>query len=209
MLSAWWDLRHRMTEFVAAWRPPPRIQRLLERLPPLPVMLPWLNLVGSAVLGLLTLGAWGLLVGPLVFLSWWLLAALWRWIGPFFRLPPPVTLPAATREHAPAASLEMPVAVADPPARATIPPRPQGAAAPRASILRRIIGGIGSMFGERVLPFTMLNLGLLAVLCTLIIGLDFAFWLALGAVPIILIGLMLMSLDGQEEAEDSLEEEEA
>ena len=216
MVAVWYDLRRRMAELVADWRPPPRVQRLLDRLPPLPIMLPWLNLVGSAFLGLLVLGVWGLVAGPVVFLTWWILTAVRQWIGPVLWVAPPTTH-AATPDLPESKSVAIPLALAAAPApaagrpasAAATPPQAQGGGASRVSIFRRVFGGIGSLFSERMLPFTMLNLGMLAVLCTLIIGVDFAFWLALGAVPIILIGLMLMSLDGQEEAEDSLEEEDA
>ena len=171
-----------------------RLKRVIDRLPPLPILLPALNLAGSAALGLMVLGAWGLLVGPLLMVAALATAVVWRWVAAL-RWAPWLggrSRPSPEPRAAPAAD-----------------GRPLWIEAALTSAIRRLVGVIAGFFSERALPFTMLNIALLAVLGTLLIGIDFAFWLALGAVPIILVGLMLMSLEGQDVPEDSLEDDDA
>ena len=60
------------------WRHVPR------EIPPLPVVLPWLNLLGSALLGLMAFGAWGLLIGPACLGACLALAWLWRLVAGWF-----------------------------------------------------------------------------------------------------------------------------
>jgi hypothetical protein len=170
------------------------LRRVTDRLPPPAILVPLCNLAGSALLGLLVAGAWGLVAGPLLLAGWLAVALIWRRIA---SLRP--TMPAPRPPH------PAPVSGSAPPP----PGRPLWIEAVAVSAGRTALRPVATLFSEASLPFTMLNLGLLAVLATLVIGIDFAFWLALGAVPIVLIGLMLMSLGGQEDTASGSEDEEA
>lgn len=171
-----------------------RPRRVIDRLPPPPILVPLCNLAGSALLGLLVAGNWGLVAGPLLLAGWLAVALIWRRIASLRW-----TVPAPRPPH------PTPVSGSPPPPHG----RPLRIEAAAVSAGRAVLRPVATLFSEASLPFTMLNLGLLAVLATLVIGIDFAFWLALGAVPIVLIGLMLMSLEGQEDTADGSEDEEA
>jgi hypothetical protein len=164
-----------------------RVEAMLRFLRGLPLrlVLPALNVLGAMVVGGWIAGWIGALIGVVVygvFLAGYALA------GAAF---------AATH----AAPIRVPGTAAPVPTVALLPPAMAGEPS-LPPIVYRIAAGLQAPFAEPNLPLTVLNVVLLVLLICVMTGIDFAFWLALAAVPIVILGLMMMSLDGQEEQDE-------
>ena len=164
-----------------------RVEAMLRFLRGLPwrLVLPALNVLGAAVVGGWVAGWIGALIGVAVY---GVLLAGYAIAGAVPRAIPLVRVPVRA-SAAPA------------PAVAALPPVMTNEPAP-PPIAYRIAAGLQVPFAEANLPLTVLNVVLLVLLICVMTGIDFAFWLALAAVPVVILGLMMMSLDGQEEQDE-------
>lgn len=167
-----------MKRFEATLR---RAMATQRQLPP-GLALPAANSLGAIVIGVWLAGWWGLVIGPL---------AYGAFLAAFRLLAPAGGAVASLRPRRAMTSRPSPRVALLPPAMASdvaLPP-----------VVYRIAKSLMAPFSEANLPWTTLNIVLAVLLICVIQGIDFAFWLALAAVPVLIVGLMMMSLDGQKE----------
>lgn len=152
-------------------------ERAIRRIPHGPFAIRAYILIAAGLFSTLLFGPDGWWVGPLIYLM--MLAVLWGWRHRHV-VPPEVVQQAKEA--------------------------PRLAAGVATGVLGAFLCGVRrrllDLVSEPVLPYTLLNVVLLVLIACMVWSIDIAFWLALAAVPVVLILLIVMSLNGAMEPQE-------